>query len=162
MIPSVSNFDDLLAELERHGFSVKRDKNILIKAPGQQRSVSLLKLGEDYTEESINVRIGMIQFFAKPIENQLDVYRLSEMLAVINKEHILSIGDLEGRILRLRKEYEKSESEECREKLKVYLDIRDTYNDISRGDYVSRLVEEERQRKEQEQKKQPPKKKHHR
>ena len=159
LIPSVSSFDDLLAELKRLGFTVKRDKNILIKAPGQQRSVSLWKLGEDYTEESLNARISIIQVFAKPAEKQLDVYRLSEMLAVINKDHISSIGDLEGRILRLRKEYEKSESEECREKLKEYLDIRDTYNEISRGDYISKLVEEERQRKEQEQKKQPHRKK---
>ena len=159
LIPSVSSFDDLLAELERQGFTVKRDKNILIKAPGQQRSVSLWKLGEDYTKESIQARIDMLRAFAKPIEKQADVYRLSEMLAVINKEYISSIGDLEGRILRLRKEYEKSESEECREKLKEYSDIRETYKEISRGDYVSRLVEEERQRKEQEQKKQPHRKK---
>lgn len=159
LIPAVNSFDDLLAELERHGFTIKRDKNILIKAPGQQRSVSLWKLGEDYTKVSIQARIDMLRFFAKPIENQLDVYRLSEMLGVINKDHISSIGDLEGRIMRLKKEYEKSEGEECREKLKVYLDIRDTYNDISRGDYVSRLVEQERQRREQEPKKQPHRKK---
>ena len=57
LIPNVSSFDDLLAELERLGFTVKRDKNILIKAPGQQRSVSLWRLGEDYTEESLNARI---------------------------------------------------------------------------------------------------------
>ena len=150
LIPAVSSFDVLLAELERRGFTVKRDKNILIKAPGQQRSVSLWKLGEDYTEESLNARIGMIQVFAKPIENQPDVYRLSDMLAVINKDHISSIGNLEGRILRLRKEYEKSEGEECLKKLRVYQDIKDIYNEISRGDYVSRLVEKERQRKENE------------
>ena len=159
LIPSVSSFDELLAELERHGFTIKRDKNILIKASGQQRSISLWKLGEDYTEESLDARIGMIQVFAKPIENQLDVFRLSEMLSVINKDHILSIDDLEGRILRLRKEYEKSKGEECRDKLRVYQGIKDTYNEIFRGDYVSRLVEEERQRKEQEQKKQPHRKK---
>ena len=158
LIPSVSSFDDLLAELERLGFTIKREKNILIKAPGQQRSVSLWKLGEDYTEESLDARIGMIQVFAKPIKNQLDVYRLSEMLAVINKDHISSIGDLEGRILRLRKEYEKSESEECREKLKEYLDIRDTYNELSRGDYVSKLAEKERQRKETQKPKKKPNK----
>ena len=162
LIPSVSSFDDLLAELERLGFTVRRDKNILIKAPGQQRSVSLWKLGEDYTEESLDARIGMIQVFAKPTEKQLDVFRLSEMLAVINKDHISSIGDLEGRILRLKKEYEKPEGEESLKKLKEYLYIRDTYNELSRGDYVSRLVEEEKLRREQEQKKQPHKKKHHR
>lgn len=162
LIPAVNSFDDLLAELERQGFTVKRNKNILIKAPGQQRSVSLWKLGEDYTKESIQARIDMLRAFAKPTENQLDVYKLSEMLAVINKDHISSIGDLEGRILRLRKEYDKSNGEECLKKLKEYLDIRDTYNEISRGDYVSKLVEEERQRREKEQKKQFPKKKHHR
>ena len=159
LIPSVTSFDDLLAELERLGFTVKRDKNILIKAPGQQRSVSLWKLGEDYTKVSIQARIDMLRAFAKPIEKQADVYRLSEMLAVINKDHISSIGDLEGRILRLRKEYEKSESEECLKKLKEYLGIRDTYNDISKGDYISKLVKEEKLRREQEQKKQPQKKK---
>ena len=162
LIPSVTSFDDLLAELERLGFTIKREKNILIKAPGQQRSVSLWKLGEDYTKESIQARIDMLRAFAKPIEKQADVYRLSEMLGVINKDRISSIGDLEGRIMRLRKEYEKNKGEECREKLREYLYIRDTYNEISRDDYVSRLVEEERQRREQEQIKQPPKKKHRR
>ena len=159
LIPAVNSFDDLLAELERKGFTVKRDKNILIKAPGQQRSVSLWKLGEDYTEKSIQARIGLLQVFAEPAEKQLDVYRLSEMLAVINKDHISSIGDLEGRIMQLRKEYEKSESEESLKKLRVYQDIKDIYNEISRGDYVSRLVEEEKLRREQENKKQPYRKK---
>ena len=120
------------------------------------------KLGEDYTEESLNARIGMIQVFAKPIEKQVDVYKLSKMLAVINKDHISSIGDLEGRIMQLRKEYEKSKGEKCREKLREYLYIRDTYNEISKGDYISKLVKEEKLRREQEQKKQPPKKKHRR
>ena len=162
LISSVNSFDELLAELERQGFTVKRDKNILIKAPGQQRSVSLWKLGDDYTKESIQARIVMLRAFAKPIENQLDVYRLSEMLGVINKDHISSIGDLEGRILRLKKEYEKTKGEECLKKLKEYQDIWDTYNEISRGDYISKLVDQEKLRREQEQKKQPPKKKHHR
>ena len=150
LIPAVYSFDDLLAELERLGFTVKRDKNILIKAPGQQRSVSLWKLGEDYTKESIQARIDMLRAFAKPIEKQADVYRLSEMLAVINKDHISSIGDLEGRILQLRKEYEKSKGEKCREKLREYLYIRDTYNEISKGDYISKLVKEEKLRRENE------------
>ena len=67
----------------------------------------------------------MLRAFANPAENQLDVYRLSEMLAVINKDHISSIGDLEGRILRLKKEYEKSKGEECLKKLRVlYIPLR--------------------------------------
>ena len=59
----------------------------------------------------------------------------------------------------MKKEYEKTKGEESREKLKEYLDIRDTYNDISKGDYISKLVKEEKLRREQEQKKQPQKKK---
>ena len=64
--------------------------------------------------------------------------------------------------MRLRKEYEKTKGEECRDKLRVYQDIKDTYKEISRGDYISKLVEKEKLRREQEQKKQSPKKKHHR
>ena len=86
-------------------------------------------MGEGYTKESIQARIGILQVLAEPAEKQLDVYRLSEMLAVINKNHISSIGELEGRILRLKKEFEKTKGEECREKLRKYLDIRDTYID---------------------------------
>lgn len=281
LIPSVGSFDDLLAELERQGFTVKRDKNILIKAPGQQRSVSLWKLGEDYTEESLNARIlwrmvgggnAIKHFTNSEIEraylgtisevhilaeqekkvkrradsnaayspnNDLDVYRLSAQLTVINHDKITSIGDLEGRIEKLSAEHkalqerlsekllkqekvralihqseyyfanvdrndlsaeENNRLEICKSSMQAnninspdditfwrdqhdimlsgidelkksvyekknrlvrYSDIRDTYKDISSGDYISRLVEEERQRREQEQNKkiQKPKKK---
>ena len=40
-------------------------------------------------------------------ENDLDVYRLSAQLSVINRDSIGSIGELEGRISSLRSEYEK-------------------------------------------------------
>ncbi|WP_051588903.1 hypothetical protein [Ruminococcus sp. NK3A76] len=45
------------------------------------------------------------------VENDLDVYRLSAQLSVINKDNIRSIGDLEGRISKLRIEYEKQRQE---------------------------------------------------
>jgi hypothetical protein len=64
--------------------------------------------------------------------------------------------------MRLRKEYEKSKGEESLKKLRVYQDIKDTYKEISQGDYISKLVEEEKLRREQEHKKQPHKKKHNR
>lgn len=38
---------------------------------------------------------------------------------------------------------------------------KDIYNEISQGDYISKLVKKEKLRREQEQKKQPHKKKHH-
>ena len=44
-------------------------------------------------------------------DNDLDVYRLSAQLSVISKDRISSIGDLEGRIAKLRAEYEKKRQE---------------------------------------------------
>lgn len=45
------------------------------------------------------------------VDNDLDVYRLSAQLSVISKNNIMSIGDLEGRITKLRAEYEKQRQE---------------------------------------------------
>ncbi|MBR1724151.1 MAG: relaxase/mobilization nuclease domain-containing protein [Ruminococcus sp.] len=44
-------------------------------------------------------------------DNDLDVYKLSAQLSVINKDRITSIGDLENRINRLRSDYEKQRQE---------------------------------------------------
>jgi hypothetical protein len=41
----------------------------------------------------------------------------------------------------------------CRQQYEVYSDIRDTYYKISKGDYLSNLVEEECKRREQTKKK---------
>lgn len=161
-------------------------------------------------------------------ENDMDVYKLSAQLTIINRDNIHSIGELEGKIEKLKAEYEnarqelnalsaKQESlgnlieqaekyfelldkpsltlseklklnickqaisshniqsrpeleqlkstaqetakkiallkenfEKCRQLYEVYSDIAHTYNDISSGDYISRLVEEERQKRERE------------
>lgn len=45
------------------------------------------------------------------VDNDLDVYKLSAQLSVINKDRIVSIGDLEGRITKIRAEYEKQRQE---------------------------------------------------
>ena len=165
------------------------------------------------------------------VENDLDVYRLSAQLSVISQNNISSIGELEGRINRLKAEYEKRRGEindlidehnrlvsllehtqefytlskkgelsdteqlrravckqaierngilntadvdtlrrnveslvkriggmkesleKCRQQYEVYCDIRDTYNMISKGDYLSNLVEEERKHRGQVKKK---------
>ena len=164
-------------------------------------------------------------------ENDLDVYKLSAQLSVINKDNISSIGDLQGRIEKQRQDYEKQRSEinafieehnclvslweqaldyfklkdkselsdteklrltickqtaernsildvadvdtlrsqteslakriggmkesleKCRQRYEVYCDIAKTYSEISKGDYISNLVEEEKQRKAQTNKK---------
>lgn len=172
------------------------------------------------------------------VENDLDVYRLSAQLSVINKDNICSIGDLEGRISKQRAEYEKqrqeinehieeynrmvslleqsqlfkelsnkgklSDAEQlqlavcrqaleqndihfpadvdalrekarhlgikisalkdnlegCRKRYDVYSDIYKSYGEISKGDYISKLMEEERQWEEKEHPKQNHAKKH--
>ena len=185
LIPAVSSFDELLSELEKRGFTVKRDKYIYIKAPGQQRSVSLWKLGEDYTEESLNSRIlwRMVvgDYALNAMKNDPDIYK---QLAVINQDGITSIGDLEGRISKLTADYKALQAQlsrklleqeddgemiseivalknslvEKKKKIAMYTDIRETYYDISRGDYISNLVEEEKQRHKNERQKQVKKK----
>lgn len=270
LIPSVISLDDLLSELERRGYIIKRDRHIYIKAPRQQRSVSLWKLGEDYTEESLNARIlwrmvgggnGIEHFSNTAIErayisvicevrilasekrkvqrrtdpnapydvnNDLNIYKLSAQLTVINRDKIMSIEDLKYRINKHGAEYlalqeqlsrmllaqeqvqeliRQSESyftnadrndlpdednnrleiykssmmandihspdeinywrnrnsklqsdimalkntlTEKKNKIAMYTDIRDTYYEISRGDYISKFVEEEKLRREQE------------
>ena len=273
LIPSVSSLEELLSELERRDYIIKRDKHIYIKAPGQQRSVSLWKLGEDYTEESLNTRIlwrmvggrngiehfsntaierayisviGEIRILASEnrkvqrrvnpnapydVNNDLDIYRLSAQLTVINRDKIMSIEDLKYRIdkqgaecIALQEQLSQNllEQEQVQElirqceyyfanadrndlsvednnrleiykstmtandihspddidywrernskllsditvlkntlaekknKIAMYSDIRDAYYEISRGDYISKLVEEEKMRREQERKK---------
>ena len=273
LIPSVSSLEELLSELERRGYIIKRDRHIYIKAPRQQRSVSLWKLGEDYTAESLNSRIlwrmvgggDSIKHFSNTsiemayisvigevrilvsekrkvqrrvnpnapyaVDNDLDIYRLSAHLTVINRDKIMSIEDLKYRIDKQSAEYialqeqlsqKLLEQEELQElirqseyyfanansndlsvednnrleiykssmmandihspddinswrnrnsklqsdimahkntlaekknKIAMYTDIRDTYYEISRGDYISKLVEEEKLRRKQERQK---------
>ena len=199
------------------------------------------KLSEAYSAVLNDVRILAAQRKKMPrkrivtaeysVENDLDVYRLSAQLSVINKDNIRSIGDLEGRISKLQIEYEKQRQEinvhieeynrmvslleqsqlfkelstkgklsdgeqlqltvcrqaleqndihspadvdsmrekarhlgikisalkekleGCRQRYDVYSDIAKTYGEISRGDYISNLMEEEKRRWEKDTKK---------
>ncbi len=47
----------------------------------------------------------------------------------------------------------KDKLENCRQRYDVYSDIAKTYGEISKGDYIGKLVEEEKQRREQATKK---------
>ena len=57
LIPSVNSLDELLQVLEERGYEIKSGKYISVKAPGQQRFVRTKTLGEEYTEDSLNIRI---------------------------------------------------------------------------------------------------------
>ncbi len=267
LILKVKNVDELLAELEMLGYTIRRGKYISVKAPDQQRAVRLKTLGEDYTVESLASRIlwkdvgsggtllsqpsEMSERYAATIydveqlaltgkkvqrkrdtcapyspQNDMDVYKLSAQLTIINRDNLRSIGEVEGKIEQLLYEVEKARQElnaltaqqdtltglaeqaeeyfallekqqrssaeelrvkmyrtvlesnniqsrsnydylknvisettqktaslkekfeRCRQLCELYSDIAKTYYDISRGDYISRLVEEERQNRE--------------
>ena len=153
LIPEVNSLDELLQILEERGYEIKRGKYISVKAPGQERFVRTKTLGEEYTDDSLNIRIiyrdvgagttpiqddhsqlraayaaviGDVRILAEErrkvprkqnmilpysADNDLDVYRLSAQLSVINQERIGSIGELTGRINRLKYEFEKHRTE---------------------------------------------------
>lgn len=131
LIIKVKNVDELLAELEMLGYTVRRGKYISVKASDQQRAVRLKTLGEDYTVEQLASRIlwkdvgsgnnllnrkseigGMYTAMIYGLDNAAnrhpDVYKLSEQLAIINRDNIGSIGELEGRIKQIKRETEKA------------------------------------------------------
>ena len=134
LIGYVKNVDELLAELEMLGYTIKRGKYISVKAPEQQRAVRLKTLGEDYTVESLASRIlwrdvgsgisnpckyseirdrynSTINEIGSATSTHPDVFKLSAQLTIINRDNIRSIGELEGKIEQLKIELEKSRQE---------------------------------------------------
>ncbi|WP_230399629.1 relaxase/mobilization nuclease domain-containing protein [Novisyntrophococcus fermenticellae] len=57
LIPQVSDFEELLLQLEATGYEIKQGKYISCRAPGQERFTRLKTLGADYTEEALTERI---------------------------------------------------------------------------------------------------------
>ena len=131
LILKVKNVDELLAELEMLGYTIKRSKYISVKAPEQQRAIRLKTLGEDYTPESLVSRIlwrdvgagilspcknselrdrynSTINEIGSATSTHPDVFKLSAQLTIINRDNIRSIGELEGKIEQLKIELEKS------------------------------------------------------
>ena len=275
LIPTVNSLDELLQAIEECGYEVKRGKYISIRTLEQKKFVRTKTLGEEYTEESLKIRItyrevgtdfqptqdddtklwaayssilGDVLILAEQhkkvprkqiitmpysADNDLDIYRLSAQMSVMNKYNIRSLGELEGMITDTSKEYEKlrveinelteqhdrisslaeqvkeyyslsekgelSEVEKvklsmykqamnnnniltladfdrlteqsiilrskiealkeklkkCRQQHEVFKDIFETYDRLSKRDYVAEMVDEERQRQEQLRKKTP-------
>ena len=69
LILKVKNVDELLAELELLGYTVKRGKYISVKAPDQQRAVRLKTLGEDYTVEQLESNFSINFEYSSELEN---------------------------------------------------------------------------------------------
>lgn len=134
LVGQVKNVDELLAELEHLGYTVKRGKYISVKAPDQQRAVRLKTLGEDYTVEQLASRIlwrdvgaglnnpcessALRDKYSETIGSVQEVNashptleQLGTLLTVINRDNLQSIGELAGKIEQLKFELKKSRQE---------------------------------------------------
>ena len=138
-IPSTLAYTQIMDRHKRHKWHCQQSgKHISIRAPGQERFVHTKTLGDEYTEDSLNIRIryremgagntpemtasselqaayvaiiGDVRILAAQrkkvprkrivtaeysVENDLDVYKLSAQLSVINNKNIKSIEDLQA------------------------------------------------------------------
>lgn len=59
-------------------------------------------------------------------ENDMDVYKLSAQLTVINRDNIHSIGELEGKIEKLKAEYENA-----KQQMNVLISKQDSFNGLA-------------------------------
>ncbi|MFQ7166541.1 MAG: relaxase/mobilization nuclease domain-containing protein [Acutalibacteraceae bacterium] len=57
LIPHVTDFEELLRQLQAAGYEIKRGKYISCRGPGQERFTRLKTLGADYSEEAITEQI---------------------------------------------------------------------------------------------------------
>ena len=52
-----ASFEDFIKQMEEQGYTIKRGKHISFKAPDQERFTRAKRLGEEYTEGNIKIRI---------------------------------------------------------------------------------------------------------
>lgn len=193
LVPEVKNLDELFAIMEERGFTVRRGRYLMLKAPDQKRAIRLDNLGDLYSLDCLDIRIlyhtgelqncvrltnlqkayglvlGETVTLKREGRNHTDIQRLAAQLAVINREGIRSLGEVEGKMQmyhaecqRIAGELEKldrsaedaeqqlavlrQQYEKAKQHYDVYSDIMQTYRTISQGNYISRLVDEERKR----------------
>ena len=121
LVPEMKNLDELFAIMEEHGFSVRRGRYLMLKAPNQKRAIRLDNLGDLYSLDCLDIRIlyhtGELQNYVRLTDlqkayglllgenitlkregrNHTDILKLTAQLAVINREGIRSIDEAEGK-----------------------------------------------------------------
>ena len=102
-----------------------------------QEYFALSKKGELSASEQVKLNICRQAVNDSGIMTAADADRLREQTSQLDKKIAAIKERLDG----------------CRQRYEVYKDIRDTYAEISQGDYIGKLVDEERQRREHEAKK---------
>ena len=61
-----ASFDDLLAELSKQGYEIKRGKHISVRGNGQQRFIRFRSLGDGYTENDLKKKLEGVEKGRKP------------------------------------------------------------------------------------------------
>lgn len=127
LVPEVKNLAELFAIMEEHGFTIRRGRYLMLKAPDQKRAIRLDNLGDLYSLDCLDIRIlyhtGELQNCARLTDLQKayglvlsdtitlkwkgknhtqspvmpDVHRLVTQLAIINLEGLHSLGEVEGK-----------------------------------------------------------------
>ena len=142
----------LLGDLE---YKAKEQKNLYEKYRAEinqnieefNKMISLLEQAETYYSLLKKHELSDAE------QNKLSVCRLAMqnngLLTLSDIETLRESAEISGRKIAALKE----KLEGCKQRYNVYRDILETYDRLSKRDYVAELVEEERQRKEQEAKK---------
>ena len=123
LLPVADDLEHMLKIMEAHGYTVNRGKYISVLAPGQQRAIRLRSLGEGFDEKSLEEHIANLvasrpkylspREIIEQVTSQVmyetcnigfadsvvdNIRRLSKHLAIINSEHICSVGEAESRL----------------------------------------------------------------
>ena len=131
LVPIADSFDDLVRMMNNQGFTFRQSKNICVKAPGQQRSVSLKTLGENYTFEQI---VKLRTMNVEPHEAE----QLIRTLAVIRVDGIHKVEDAR----RLAAKMKSSEQSVKKERGVLHREIEKLNEAINRADVYVRYKDD--------------------
>ena len=150
---------------QREGCGLSLENCYIHNAMQEQLSEKLLK------QEKVQELVRQSEYYFAKVErndlsaeenNRLEICKYSmQANDIISLDDIIAWCERNDKLLFEIAELKNSIYKK-KNRLAMYVDIRDTYKEISQGDYISKLVEEEKLRREQEHKKQPHKKKHNR
>lgn len=146
-IRSITDLEDRKNEQKKLYEKYKGEVNINIEE--YNKMVSLLEQAEQYYALAKKPELSAEE------HNKMSVCRLA-----MQNNGLLTMSDVDTlrertRILGNKISALKEKLEGCRQRYAVYQDILETYDKLSKRDYVAEIVEEERQRQEQLRKKKP-------
>ena len=146
-ITSISDLEGRISKLRADYERQRQEVNSFIEEHNRLVSLweqvkdyyALSDKGELFETEKLKLSICKRAMSDSGIFTRADFDQLKERTGIIDKK-ITALKD---------------SLDKCKQQYDVFRDIRDTYYNISKGDYIGDLVEEERQRQEQVKKQKP-------